>query len=62
MGFEPAEPGVMKRKPRPPQESIFAGGMGQHIVWVSILLTAITLIGYVIGYSTHKARHWESSR
>jgi P-type Ca2+ transporter type 2C len=53
MGFEPAEKGVMKRKPRPATESIFAGGMGRHIIWVSILLTAITLIGYVYGYTSH---------
>jgi magnesium-transporting ATPase (P-type) len=53
LGFEPAEPGVMKRKPRPTTESIFADGMGRHIMWVSILLTAVTLISYLIGYATH---------
>ncbi len=53
MGFEPAEKGVMKRKPRPIRESIFAGGMGRHIIWVSILLTTITLIAYVYGYTSH---------
>ncbi len=53
MGFEPAEKGVMKRKPRPITESIFAGGMGRHILWVSMLLTAITLIGYIYGYASH---------
>ncbi|MBC7811450.1 MAG: cation-translocating P-type ATPase [Burkholderiales bacterium] len=54
LGFEPGERDVMRRKPRPPQESIFAGGMGQHIIWVSILLTVITLGGYVYGYASHK--------
>ena len=53
MGFEPAEEGVMKRKPRLMSESIFAGGMGRHIIWVSILLTVITLIGYVYGYTAY---------
>ena len=53
MGFEPGEEGVMKRKPRPPSESIFAGGMDRHIIWVSILLTIITLIAYIFGYVTH---------
>ncbi len=53
IGFEPAEPGVMRRKPRPPKESIFAGGMGRHIIWVSLLLTTITLVSYVLGYTTH---------
>ncbi len=53
MGFEPAEAGVMKRKPRPMKESIFAGGMGRHIIWVSILLTIITLGSYIWGYSKY---------
>jgi Ca2+-transporting ATPase len=53
MGFEPAEKGVMKRKPRPITESIFAGGMGRHIIWVSILLTTITLTSYIYGYTSH---------
>lgn len=53
MGFEPAEKGVMRRKPRPITESIFAGGMGRHIIWVSILLTTLTLAGYIYGYATH---------
>ena len=34
---EPAEPGIMNRAPRPPQESIFAHGMWQHIIWVGII-------------------------
>jgi Ca2+-transporting ATPase len=53
VGFEPAEPDVMRRKPRPPKESIFAGGMGRHIIWVSILLAAITLGGYVAAYRAY---------
>lgn len=53
LGFEPAEEGVMKRKPRPTTESIFAGGMDRHIVWVSILLTTVTLIAYLFGYVSH---------
>jgi len=54
MGFEPAEEGVMKRKPRPTNESIFAGGMGRHIIWVSILLTVLTLGSYIYGYASHE--------
>jgi magnesium-transporting ATPase (P-type) len=53
LGFEPAEAGVMKRKPRPITESIFAGGMGRHIIWVSLLLTTITLGSYIYGYAAH---------
>lgn len=53
LGFEPAEAGVMKRKPRPTTESVFAGGMGRHIIWVSLLLTTITIGSYLYGYASH---------
>jgi magnesium-transporting ATPase (P-type) len=53
LGFEPAEPDVMRRKPRPRDESILAGGTGRHIVWVGILIAALTLGGYVWGYAAH---------
>jgi len=40
LGVEPPEPGVMKRPPRDPKESIFAGGMTRHILlggfWMAI--------------------------
>jgi magnesium-transporting ATPase (P-type) len=54
LGFEPAESGVMKRQPRHPDESIFAGGLGRHIVVFSILLTVLTLGSYLYGYLGHK--------
>lgn len=47
LGFEPAEEGTMKRPPRSPQENIFAGGVGFHIIWVGIFLGITTLAGYV---------------
>jgi len=53
MGFEPAEEGVMKRKPRPTTDSVFAGGLGIHIIWASILLTILTLGSYLYGYASH---------
>lgn len=52
LGFEPAEKGVMRRRPRPTNESIFAGGAGLHIVLVGILIAILTLISYVWGYGT----------
>jgi P-type Ca2+ transporter type 2C len=50
LGFEDSEPGVMKRKPRPINESIFAEGTGRHIIWVGILIAALTLGGFVYGF------------
>lgn len=53
LGFEPVEPGVMKRKPRPRNESVLADGTGSHIIWVGILIASLTLGGYVWGYTSH---------
>lgn len=40
---EPAEPGIMQRAPRPPQENIFAHGMWQHIIWVGLFIGGISI-------------------
>ena len=43
LASEPAERGVMRRPPRPPDESVFAHGLWQHIVWVGLLIGGVTL-------------------
>lgn len=43
LAAEPAEQGVMHRPPRPPDESIFAGGMWQHMLWIGLLIGALSL-------------------
>jgi Ca2+-transporting ATPase len=40
---EPAEPDVMERPPRPPKQSVFAGGMVSHIIWVGLLIGGLSL-------------------
>ena len=40
---EPAESDVMRRPPRHPKESIFAHGLGVHILWVGLLMGGVTL-------------------
>ncbi len=40
---EKAEADVMKRPPRPATESLFADGVGYHIVWVGLLMAGVTL-------------------
>jgi len=40
---EPAERGLMRRAPRPPDESIFAHGMWQHILWVGLLIGGLSI-------------------
>jgi Ca2+-transporting ATPase len=38
---EPAEANILKRPPRKTDESIFAGGIGIHILWVGFLMAVI---------------------
>jgi Ca2+-transporting ATPase len=40
---EPAEKGIMQRAPRPPNESIFAHGMWQHIIWVGLFVGGLSI-------------------
>ena len=56
---EPAEGDVMKRKPRPPEEGLFAGGMWQHILWVGLLMAGITLFVQAWAIKTDHA-HWQT--
>jgi Ca2+-transporting ATPase len=47
LGVEPAERGVMQRPPYPPNDSIFARALGSHVIWVGIVMAALTLgVGY----------------
>ncbi|MCY7291569.1 MAG: cation transporting ATPase C-terminal domain-containing protein, partial [Ferruginibacter sp.] len=40
---ESAEENILKRPPRKPTESIFAGGIGIHILWVGLLMGAVAI-------------------
>jgi len=56
---EPGEKDIMKRPPRPPQESIFAGGMGAHMVWVGLLMGAVCLL--IQAWTFHSGQaHWQT--
>jgi len=49
----------MRRPPRPPQESIFAHGMWQHMIWVGLLMAALTLL--VQAWALHSgSAHWQT--
>lgn len=48
---EPAEDDILKRPPRKTDESIFANGVGLHILWVGLLMGAVCL--GVQAYMTH---------
>ena len=50
LGLEPAEPDVMRRPPREPGESLFAGGLGRRIVVRGVIIGLTTLTLFVIGW------------
>ena len=52
LAFEPAEPGVMRHPPRPPQESIITRALGGRILFVIGLMIAATFWVF----------HWELAR
>jgi Ca2+-transporting ATPase len=58
LGVEPAEPDVMERKPRPPDESIFARGVWQQVIVVGLLMGFLTLGLGVWGEAT--GRPWQT--
>ena len=49
LGMESAEPDTMRRPPRNAKEGIFAGGMFFDIVYQGTLVTALTILSYIIG-------------
>jgi magnesium-transporting ATPase (P-type) len=53
LGFDPGEPSVMKRPPRPQDESIFAHGVGSRIIFRAVLLAILTLGAFIYGHSAH---------
>ena len=59
LAIEPAERGVMRRPPRPPAESIFHGGMWQHMVWVGGLMAALALLGLAWDFGV-EASSWQT--
>jgi Ca2+-transporting ATPase len=59
LAVEPAEPGVMRRPPRPPGESLFAHGLWQHVVWVGLLMGGVTLATQAWAFHSGLA-HWQS--
>ena len=50
LGMEKPERDIMQRAPRDPKESVFARGLGFGVVYQGILVAALTLISYALGY------------
>ncbi len=58
LGMEEAEPDTMNRPPRDSKEGIFAGGLFFDIAYQGILVTAITIISYLVGASMEFGEGW----
>ncbi len=59
LSAEPAEGDVMSRPPRHPRESVFAGGLGMHAIWVGLLMAGMAL--FVQCWSiTGENSHWQT--
>ncbi|MDH4233182.1 MAG: HAD-IC family P-type ATPase, partial [Nitrospirota bacterium] len=59
LAAEPAEKGVMNRPPRHPQESIFSQGLGIDVIWVGLLMGAVSLFTQAWAIKTGHA-HWQT--
>lgn len=53
LGMDPSDPDIMNQPPRNPQESFFAHGTIRRIVMGGLLIGALTLVGFWLGYYTH---------
>ncbi len=55
---EKAEPDSMRRPPRTAQQSLFANGVGYHIIWVGIWMAAVTLFTQYL--ALQQGWHWQT--
>ena len=59
LSSEKAEKDIMQRPPRHPKESIFAKGLGVHVIWVGLLMGALSL--GMQAWSIHDGNsHWQT--
>ncbi|MGB5370980.1 MAG: cation-translocating P-type ATPase [Flavobacteriaceae bacterium] len=59
LASEPSESDIMKRPPRNPKQSIFAGGMAMHILWVGFFMGMVTL-GIQAWAIHHENTNWQT--
>ena len=59
LAAEPAEKDIMKQPPRQPGESIFAHGLGIHILWVGIFIGLLTIATQWIAIESGDS-HWQT--
>jgi len=59
LAAEPGEKGIMERPPRRPQEGVFAHGLGTQVVWVGLLMGAVSLGTQAWAIADGNA-HWQT--
>jgi P-type Ca2+ transporter type 2C len=59
LSAEPAERGTMRRPPHPPDESVFARGLGRHVLWVGTLMALVSL-GVGLWYQRSAPEIWQT--
>lgn len=58
LASEPHEKNIMQRAPRAPKESIFADGLGVHLVWVGLLMGGMSLLTQA--WALDSGLHWQT--
>ncbi len=58
LASEKPEKDLMERPPRPPRQSLFAEGVGYHIVWVGMLMAGVTL--FTQYWAIRQDWHWQT--
>jgi Ca2+-transporting ATPase len=59
LSLERKESHIMKRPPRPPNESILSGGMPWHILWIGLLIGGLSLATQALALATENP-HWQT--
>lgn len=59
LSAEPAEKGIMEKPPRDPKESVFAHGLGIHIIWVGLLMGFVAIFTQAWAIETGHG-HWQT--
>jgi len=59
LSAEQADANIMKRPPSKVGDSLFAGGVGPHIIWAGSLLTMLILILEAVSIQ-HRNPHWQT--
>lgn len=61
LGMDPGSPDVMKEKPRVSNESFFSRGAGLHIILGGVLIGALTILAFCVGYFEHGYSPFDNS-